>query len=607
MLDLERAYQITVHEPGFDTPRWLKGAVVYQIFPDRFRNGDHQNDTRPKDSWIYGREPRYSSWKDPICDARGVLCPLDASSQFYGGDLAGIREKLDYLKELGVTVIYLNPIFRSPSYHRYDTQDFFEVDTMLGDKESFTKLVTEARARGMRLLLDGAFANVSADSPYFDYYSRWNTEGELAHPEGPGLNDGSGACEAVNSPYRTWFSFKPDPLLATKYPDAPACPHRTNSAGTLATRTHSYNAWFMFAHLPRLDPTVQGVRDLFFAKGERSVGPYWIKAGAAGWRLDTGGTIDPGRINEPKNLFWSGLRQAVRAVDPEAVLIGEEWGDASTWLLGGEWDTTMNYRFQAAALNWMFDGCQGLGCKTNGLEFSDNDNNDESHSGAISALTESRFALRLQGIREAYPRAAWMSALNLLDTHDTNRILFMLKKISKDDAALAMRKLRLLALFQYTYPGAPMVYYGGEAGLTADGDWDGGRWQDDPQNRTTFPWEEEGGAPDRELTALYRKLGHLRTEQSSLRTGDYETVLTDDARRLFGFRRWEANEEIVVLLNRSPYSQTVDLVQDLRGTVGRGADFKDIWEGRASFDPDADGGALVTLPPFEGIVLRRTR
>jgi glycosidase len=521
------SYQITVYDGGFQVPSWIKGKIIYQIFPDRFRNGNQKNDPPNGSGFVFGKKIRLLHWNEPLCDPRGASCPDEYGNQFYGGDLDGVIEKLDYLASLGVGVIYLNPIFQATTNHRYDTVDYFTIDPRLGDSTTFTRLIDEAKKRGIRVLLDGVFNHVSADSPLFDYYGHW---GEL------------GACESTESPFRKWFFFSP----ATKSTSGYFC------AGEGGGRA-SYESWWGFSELPILNHNNPDVQDYFFARDKKSVGPWWIKQGAAGWRLDVGGDIDHGQALEPNNYFWENFRTAVKAASPDAVIIGEEWGNASPWLTGWEWDSVMNYRFRAALLDWLADGCVGLGCQ-DGQIFEDDDNRHDRVNGPIAPIAETVFDNRLRGILENYPREAWHSLLNLLGSHDTQRILFALKKISKDDAGLAYNKLYLASLFQYTYVGAPTVLYGDEVGVAPEGKWAGDRWADDPYGRVVYPWEDEGFVREpsaNDLLAHYRRLGKMRQTHSALQSGEIETLLADNQQRLLVFRRFDINEEVLIVLNRS--------------------------------------------------------
>jgi hypothetical protein len=272
----DNSWQLSVYDPAFSTPDWVKNAVIYQIFPDRFRDGDPSNNPAPGQFFYEETETIFRShgddWHTPICDPRdaGGDCPMVWSQNFYGGDLAGIIDKLDYIEDLGVTAIYLNPIFRSPSNHKYDTTDFFEIDPAFGDLETLQSLSSETANRGMRLILDGVFNHSSSDSLYFDRYGRHET---------------LGACESHESPYRDWYFFHP------VTPGTGAC---VGADGTPAAA--NYESWFGFDSLPKLNSANEEVRKFFYAGGVAAVGPYWL-SWADGWRLDVGRGLGTRRAN----------------------------------------------------------------------------------------------------------------------------------------------------------------------------------------------------------------------------------------------------------------------------------------------------------------------
>lgn len=298
-------YQITVYDPAFRTPEWLQNAVIYQIFPDRFSNGDKTNDPQPTEPDVYGSPiVLHQDWNAlPSQPPRGA--------DFFGGDLKGVLDKLDYLMSLHVDVIYFNPIFRAPSNHKYDTTDYMSVDPHFGDQKLFEKLVKEAGKRGMRVVLDGVFNHTGSDSVYFDKYSRYPT---------------LGAFESQDSPYFGWYDFSQWP--------------------------NRYNAWWGFDSLPKLIHMRNGAfnesLENYIYEGKDSVAGHWLKDGASGWRLDV--------PNEVANPVWPLFRQAVKKTRPDAAIIGEIWDNASQYLLGNEFDSVMNYRFRDAVWNFFGNG-----------------------------------------------------------------------------------------------------------------------------------------------------------------------------------------------------------------------------------------------------------
>jgi len=301
-------YTLTVYARGYTTPSWLQGAVVYSIFPDRFRDGDPSNDyCRPGATTgcpvFYGDQhaQAHATWNEP------VLSPPPFNVDFFGGDLQGVQQKLDYLKSLGVDAIWLNPIFAARSNHRYDTDDYYAVDPALGGNAAFASLATAAKQRGIHLILDGVFNHASSDSLYFDRYHRYGSDG---------------ACESASSPYRGWFKIQ----------------------GSTPCSASDYTGWNGLDTLPVFNHDNAGVKDFFFG-GNDAVAKHWLAAGADGWRLDAAQEID--------HSWWRQFRTAVKGAFPDAPLIGEITAgpaDATEYLLGNELDGVMNYRFREDAL-----------------------------------------------------------------------------------------------------------------------------------------------------------------------------------------------------------------------------------------------------------------
>ncbi|MBU0494834.1 MAG: glycoside hydrolase family 13 protein [Chloroflexi bacterium] len=571
--DDSRSFQITVYDAGFDVPEWMQRGVVYQIFPDRFRDGDASNNPAAG-RFAYDRtngaitrsqfDGNNSSgdWNYTVCDPRGLsginCSDIDGGfygDNFYGGDLQGIIDKIDqgYFDNLGVSVLYLNPIFRSPSNHKYDTADYLTIDPDFGDLADFQDLVAAANDHGIQIILDGVFNHTSSDSTYFDYYSRYDAGGNLTSPSGPGTDDNSGGCEGGISPYYSWFYFP-----ATGNPGG-SCNNGVGDA------PQTYEAWYGYGSLPKLQANSTNVRDLIWNDGLNSVGPYWVDQGARGWRFDVGGDVDPGLTNDPTNDYWEGFRTAVRAatVSGDTVTLGEEWGDASAWLLGHEWDSVMNYRFRSALLSWLFTGCSGDGC-SGGTAFEDNDSNSGSSSGSISIINSSQFNARLLSIWEDYPPMALKAMMNLEGSHDTNRLRFLLKKTNNDSDSDAVQRMKEWWLFAFTYPGAPTLYYGDEIGLNHDGVWASGKWEDDPYNRVPYPWPDASGstysydatAQSADLQGFARHMASTRWSYRTLQDGDVQHgLIINDANKLYGFAR-TGSPTALIALNRDTSSHS---------------------------------------------------
>lgn len=593
----DNSWQLTIYDDAMQTPDWVKDAVFYQIFTDRFADGNPANN--PVAGEFFYADPRGTivrsnaeEWNTYICDPRDNTDPDCASTwsqNFYGGDLQGIIDKLDYLEGIGVNALYLNPIFESPSNHKYDTTDYLQIDDAFGDLATFQTLVAEATSRGMHIVLDGVFNHVSSDSIYFDRYNRY--------PE-------VGACESIASPYRDWFYFR------DVTPGTGAC---VGSDGTANAAT--YESWFGYDSLPKLKATTPAVRQLIWDTTDNaSVGRYWLSLGADGWRLDVGGDVDPGTLNDPNNDYWEGFRTAVHAANPEGYIVGEEWGNASSWVVGQEWDATMNYQYSSAVMSFWRD-----------TPFTDNDHNSGSSAGTLTPLTPSQLENRLLNWQERYPPEAYYAMMNLLGSHDTNRPLFMLDHnvtAGTSNTALydpnydwsdAIARLKGVTILQFTLPGAPTIYYGDEVGLVGPVTHDGSVWQDDPYNRQPFPWLDETGTPfyahlqteqgQAELREHYTLLANVRNQHAALRTGSFDPLLADDETMVFAYGRRDiaANDAALVFVSRSDVTETVTI--DLSGYVSNNAAFVDVLNNNAAYNVDAFGSITVDIPPQFGALL----
>lgn len=574
-----KSFAVTVYDPAFSTPDWLKNGIVYQVFPDRFRDGDGGNNT-PAGSFFYGSNSTIvrsnsADWNQPLCDPRdgGGPCPNKYDDNFYGGDLQGVLDKLDYLQTLGVTVIYLNPVFESPSNHKYDTGDYGAVDNNLGSLSLFQSLAAQAEARGMRLVLDGEFVFTSADSLHFDLYGRYGA---------------TGACESRTAANRSWYTFW----------------------GSGPCDGQDYMSWYDYFWFPRLDAANLSVRDLVWRgtapSATSAVSRYWLQQGASGWRLDLAGEIDPG-LADPSNTFWEGFRTATRTQRADSCVIGDEWGLSTRWLLGGEWDSAVNYPFQTAVLGFWRD--QAL---------TDNNHNSGSATGPITPLTPSQFDARLRNLEERYPPQAFQAMVNILDNHDTNRALFLLDENADlynqslfwnpyYDWSDAIARMKGAVLLQMTLPGAPSIYYGDEVGLVGPPAFDGYAWQHYPYTRPPFPWLDQAGSPyyahlqspmsQGEMLGYYTKLTCARNAHPALRTGDLRTLLADDANQAYIFGRVMADysDAAVVMVNRKGAAQT--LAAGLAGYLPAGATFQDALT-EAYYTVDAAG--VLTVPDVPG-------
>ena len=473
-------FQITVFKRA-EVPEWYKDGIIYQIFPDRFaRDKGWRERCKEAVKRVNGRRKDTKrviedDWTKPAYYVRGEGSSI-AEWPMYGGSLKGIEEKLDYLKSLGITGIYLNPVFEATSNHRYDTADYMHIEPALGTDEDFVSLAEEARKRGIRIILDGVFSHTGSDSIYFDRYGNY-----------PGA-DGKGAYGNEDSPYRSWYKFDEN-------------------------EPYGYRTWWGVEDLPEVIEENGSYRD--FMLGEDGVVAHWLKMGASGWRLDV--------ADELPDSFIAETRARIKATDPEALLIGEVWEDASNkisygerrrYFMGDELDATMHYPLRDILLDYV--------------------------NYTISAR---RASDKLMSLAENYPPENFYGALNLIGSHDRERIMTMMA--GEQDYKSATRKVRMLSTLQYCLPGVPCVYYGDETGLM------GGR---DPENRSGYPW----GFENLDLGYHYRMLGLIYDEHPALKSGDCRHLsgkhgLSED---IFAFTRSGKDaagteETILVLANRS--------------------------------------------------------
>ncbi len=597
------SYQLTVYDPAYAVPEWMQRGVIYQIFPDRFRDGNAANNPaagRFSYDQAGGTITRSNqiNWNSTVCDPRlaATACTGKYGDNFYGGDLAGITEKINqgYFDTLGISVLYLNPIFRAPSNHKYDTADYMTIDPDFGTLADFQALTAAAHAHGMQVMLDGVFNHTSSDSTYFDRYSRYDSAGNLTSGT-VGTDDNSGACEAGASPYYSWFYFPATGNAGKDGATTVYCANGVSDAG------QTYEAWYGYSSLPKLQANSTAVRNLIWNNGLNSVGPYWVSQGADAWRFDVGADVDPGLTNDPANDYWEGFRTAVRNAgvtgQSDVVMLGEEWGDASPWLLGNEWDSVMNYRFRSALLSWLFTSCTGNGC-TGGTLFAENDSNTGSSSGAISYVSPSQFNARLRSIQEDYPPQAFNAMMNLEGSHDTNRVRYLLKKINLDSDAAALQRLKEWWLFSFTYAGAPTLYYGDEIGLSHDGVWDGSTWQDDPYNRAPYPWPDATGSsysPVTDTLQFARKMSSIRWSYRALQDGAVQHgLIISDSEKVYGFARTTGTQTALIALNRDSAAHSVKF-SDLNAAPYNLADGTVLYDAIEGNTYTVGGGA-VTVP-----------
>ena len=527
----EEDWQITVYDASAKVPAWYTNGIMYQIFPDRFYRGDHP--ARVPELPAGGLyNPHWEDWPFYTTDPKtGDIAKYD----FFGGTLDGVAEKLPYLKSLGISILYLNPIFESVSNHKYDTGDYKKVDAGFGGNEAFARLQKAAVEAGIHLILDGVFSHTGSDSLYFQ-----------------------DALRSKDSPYYPWYRFE-------KYPD-------------------KYDCWWGVTTLPNVEEMEPSYRE-FIINGPDSVIKHWLKRGVSGWRLDV--------VDELPGHFVQEMFRALKATDPEAVLIGEVWEDAShkesygkrrEYLLGRELDSVINYPFRAAIIDFFTGRCE-----------------------AETALR------RLASLHENYPPLYFYSTMNVLGTHDVPRSLTLFgaappaEQLTKLEQAryrlpaearrFAMEKLKLAALIQFTSPGVPCIYYGDEAGMEG---------YTDPQNRRTYPWGHE----EQELVEWYRRLAELRRVEPVLRTGHWVPLQAGPDIFAFGRRTVEGRDAlgelmsdtaVMVFVNRS--ESVVEWIVDVSEVCS--GPLSEVFGSAASLSlPDEKGLLQITLPPLSATVLK---
>ena len=466
-------WQLSCVPADFTTPDWAKGAVIYQVFPDRFyKQGKCDLTGKLEPYTVHENWDEEVSWQPT---AEGLVLNND----FYGGNFRGIAEKMDYIASLGTTILYLNPISKSFSSHRYDTGDYKTPDPMLGTEEDFTSMCNAAHARGIKVILDGVYSHTGSNSLYFNKDKTF-----------PGV----GAYNSPESPFYSWFTFH-------NYPN-------------------SYNCWWNFDTLPtvkKMDPAFVN----YIISDEDSVVAHWLKLGADGFRLDV--------VDELPNEFVKLLKDRIREIRPDALLIGEVWEDASNKIAYGVrrryftdavLDSCMNYPFRTAILNFLRE-------KDGGEEF----------RNAVMTVLEN------------YPAQVVACNMNMLGTHDTVRILTALvdefegsrheqaqRHLSPAQLALAKERLMIASFLQYMLPGAPSLYYADEAGMEG---------HKDPFNRRTYPWGKE----DHQLLSHHKQLGQLRKQNPALRLGDLEFFQAGCQK--LGFRRSHEGQTVRIYVNQS--------------------------------------------------------
>lgn len=534
---VEEYYNFTM-TPGFHTPDWAKGAIFYQIYVDRFYNGDRSNDVEDNE-YIYIGEgtSKVTDWnKYPA--AMGVR-------EFYGGDIAGVMQKLDYLQELGVEVIYLNPIFVSPSNHKYDIQDYDYVDPHFGrivkdegellqkdeqgnwksdpdypnkaasryicrvtDKENleasnrlFAEFVEEVHRRGMKVILDGVFNHCGS-------FNKW-LDRECIYENAEGYEKGAYVSE--DSPYNTFFKFREHQW--------PYNPH--------------YDGWWGHDTLPKLNyEESPALFDYIMHVGRKWVSPPY---NVDGWRLDV--AADLGQSGEYNHYFWKEFRRNVKEANPNALILAEHYGDPTEWLKGDEWDTVMNYDAFMEPLTWFLTGVE----KHSDEYRQDQLGNPDSFFGSMRHFMTRFHTQSLQ------------VAMNELSNHDHSRFLTRTNRkvgrtayLGPEAANEGVDKaiMRLAVMIQMTWPGAPTIYYGDEAGLCG--------WTD-PDNRRAYPW----GREDQDLIDFHKEIIRVHKDYQAMKTGSI--MFLHGQYQFISYGRFNEQDKFVIAINSGDQPVSVEL------------------------------------------------
>ena len=410
------SYQITVYDPAYETPAWMGDGVMMQIMPDRFfRGGDFPCRGKLHADWYEQPELSLSANGD------------NAANDFFGGDLLGIRQKLPYIASLGVTALYLNPVFLSPSNHKYDTSDYLQIDPAFGTEADLSALCAEGEKFGIRVILDGVFSHTGADSVYFNR--------EHTFP-------GPGACDSKDSPYYSWYTF-------LHWPD-------------------KYRCWWGFDTLPSVDKTSRAFRE-FIIRGEDSVCAHWLRAGTSGWRLDV--------ADELPMDFIAEFRARLKKENPQAALIGEVWDDPSrkvaygalrSYCLGDTLDGVMNYPLRAAILGYLLGQISPADCARQILSLYEN--------------VPPAFARANMNLLGSHDKPRALSVLADAGNMEPDRKYRHPVQLTPEQYALGRKRLIAAWNLVCALPGMPTIYYGDEAGLTG---------MADPYCRRTYPWGRE--------------------------------------------------------------------------------------------------------------------
>ncbi len=578
--DYRHFYQFAI-QPGFSTPDWAKGAVMYQIFVDRFCNGDKSNDVLSNEyNYVGANVTAVSDWND-------LPANLDVG-RFYGGDLEGVRQKFNYLKSLGVEVIYFNPLFVSPSSHKYDIADYDYIDphfTLIkndsgdclapGDYDNthasrykkrvtnmenleasnqfFATFVEEAHAAGFKVILDGVFNHCGSFNKWLNREKIYTKE--EGHP--------AGAYESKDSPYNSYFRFNDD----NAWPD-----------------NHTYDGWWGFDTLPKLNyEGSQKLYDYIMDIGRKWVSPPY---NCDGWRLDV--AADLGHSEDFNHQFWRDFRKAVKEANPKAIILAEHYGNPSAWLQGDEWDTVMNYDAFMEPLSYYLTGMEK--------------HSDEYQASAMG--DGERFKNTMLHFMARMKTPSLYVAMNQLSNHDHSRFLSRTNHVAGRVADLGHKAaeegvsipvMKLATLVQLTWPGAPTLYYGDEAGVCGF---------TDPDNRRTYPWGHE----NRDLIDFNRDMIMLHKSSTAIKTGSFRFL--NCGRDYISYCRFNKEEAIVVAINSGDKAQEINVPAWLAGVpldtvMSQVMITNELGYSIMHIDRSVVHGNLpVTAGPYTGIVYR---
>ena len=580
-LHLDKNFNFVI-SPNFDVPEWSKGAIIYQIFVDRFCNGDTSNDVETNEyTYLCRVSKKIEDWNEEV--SQDDIC------NFYGGDLKGIMDKFPYLKDLGVDVIFLNPIFVSPSNHKYDAQDYDYIDphyaviaedggkcleadnlrnkfatkylkrtldkkNLDASNEFFIKFMKTAHSHGIKVIIDGVFNHCGAFNKWLDKEGFYQQSGYSP-----------GAYSTENSPYKDYFKW-----YTHNWPN-----------------NDCYDSWWGHDNHPKLNfEASQELYDYFM-----NIGSKWVSApyNADGWRLDV--AADLGFSQDFNHTFWRDFRKSVKGANPEAIILAEHYGNAEPWLEGDQWDTIMNYDAFMEPITWFLTGMQ-----KHSEEF-----REDMLCNAMAFEGSMRFYMSRFSIETLH------SAMNQLSNHDHSRFLTRTNmktgRLHTEGATSAQENINKgimyeAVTFQMTWPGAPTLYYGDEAGLAG--------WTD-PDNRRTYPW----GREDAEILNFHHEIIKIRKNLNCMKKGSLEYLYLDYG--ILSYARWDENQKVVVVLNNNSVQKQITMSLWKVHVNPESVMVRLIESEQSGFNTHPEeyavsGGKIsITLKPYSSMVLKELK